>query len=255
MIINHKYKFIFFKTRKTGGTSMEVALSKFCQNGDTITSDFTVNQLDNFKNNNIGHSHMTATQLSNYRFNLLLEDNNFFDSYFKFTIIREPVDLFISHFFWLSHRKNKRFPTKSYLKDNISSVTEINLSLPANIDDWVKMLKENQDTLKDISSSNYDIYSLEGEPCVDDFITYSKYSGPGSKMYEDCSRISKKLNLPENIADLFFSNRYKTNSRPKGRVLLSQESLDFIEKVSINERNFSGIKLATEKYGGRLVLI
>ena len=255
MIINHKYKFIFFKTRKTGGTSMEVALSKFCQNGDTITSDFTVNQLDNFKNNNIGESHMTATQLSNYRFNLLLEDNNFFDSYFKFTIIREPVDLFISHFFWLRNKKNERYPTKSYLKDNISSVTETNLSLPANIDDWVKMLKENTHIVKDICSLNFDTYSLHGQPYVDDFITYSKYSGPGSKMYEDCSRISKKLNLPENIADLFFNNRYNTKSRPKGRVLLSQESLDFIEKVSINERNFSGIKLATEKFGGRLVLI
>ena len=36
-IINHKYKFIFIKTRKTAGTSLEIALSKFCDSGDIIT--------------------------------------------------------------------------------------------------------------------------------------------------------------------------------------------------------------------------
>ncbi|MEL6382956.1 MAG: chondroitin 4-O-sulfotransferase, partial [Cyanobacteria bacterium J06626_18] len=30
MIISHEYKFIFLKTRKTAGTSIEIALSKFC---------------------------------------------------------------------------------------------------------------------------------------------------------------------------------------------------------------------------------
>jgi len=37
MIVNHKYKFIFFKTRKTAGTSIEIALSKFCGDGDIVT--------------------------------------------------------------------------------------------------------------------------------------------------------------------------------------------------------------------------
>ena len=36
-IVNHKYKFIFIKTKKTAGTSMEISLSKFCNNKDTIT--------------------------------------------------------------------------------------------------------------------------------------------------------------------------------------------------------------------------
>ncbi|MCL2930743.1 MAG: hypothetical protein MGG11_00075 [Trichodesmium sp. MAG_R03] len=42
MIISHKYKFIFLKTKKTAGTSIEISLSRFCGDDDIITPiDFT----------------------------------------------------------------------------------------------------------------------------------------------------------------------------------------------------------------------
>jgi len=37
MVISHRYKFIFLKTNKTAGTSVEIALPKFCGSDDIIT--------------------------------------------------------------------------------------------------------------------------------------------------------------------------------------------------------------------------
>jgi len=37
MILSHKHRFIFIKTNKTGGTSIEIALSRFCGPDDVIT--------------------------------------------------------------------------------------------------------------------------------------------------------------------------------------------------------------------------
>jgi hypothetical protein len=38
LIICHRYKFIFLKTRKTAGTSIEIALSRLCDEGDVVTT-------------------------------------------------------------------------------------------------------------------------------------------------------------------------------------------------------------------------
>ncbi len=37
MIVSHEHKFIFIKTRKTAGTSIEIGLSKYCGPMDVIS--------------------------------------------------------------------------------------------------------------------------------------------------------------------------------------------------------------------------
>ena len=52
MIINHSKKFIFIKTPKTGGSSVEFYLSQYCKEKDTITpllkdEEFDITQVPN----------------------------------------------------------------------------------------------------------------------------------------------------------------------------------------------------------------
>lgn len=45
MIISHKHKFIFLRTKKTAGSSLEIHLSQFCGDNDVITVDDTEAEL------------------------------------------------------------------------------------------------------------------------------------------------------------------------------------------------------------------
>jgi hypothetical protein len=218
---------------------MEIALSKFSTDDDIVTrimSDKEEALRDNLglRNKNADGlvNHSSAADLLKFLEAPQYKDKDIFDSYFKFTIIREPVDLFVSRYFF----QRALWPN----------------SLPDNINDWVRILKQQRVRGKNnVSEQNWRIYSLNDKLITDDYITYSKDSGPGSKMYEDCTRISERLNLPENLADIFYNSKVKTQYRKKDKVTLFKDSLDFIGEMSKKERKITKMKLDRKKYQGK----
>lgn len=109
MIISHKYKFIFLKTRKTAGTSIEISLSRYCGVNDIITPISPADEeirakFDKYSQNyKVGqknyYNHIPANEIKS----LIGEET--WNNYFKFCFDRNPWDKVISSYYYYSRKK------------------------------------------------------------------------------------------------------------------------------------------------------
>lgn len=122
MILNHKYKFIFFKNRKTAGTSLEIALSKFCGSHDVITPITESDEIIRTEFGYLGPQNFLPP-LSSYPIKHLVGfiakrervkfyshippifakkfiDTTTWNTYYKFCFDRNPYDKVISGYYW-----------------------------------------------------------------------------------------------------------------------------------------------------------
>lgn len=121
MIISHKHKFIFIKTQKTAGSSIKLALAKFCDNKDIISS---MGDEDNYLKKKLGYRGAQNNYLPykaywkrdwfNYLYNgfrynftdhmsakeIKLRFKNEWKDYYTFCFERNPFDKFISWYYW-----------------------------------------------------------------------------------------------------------------------------------------------------------
>jgi len=97
VIISHKHKFIFIKTRKTAGSSIEHFLSKYLGPDDICTGS----DVDKTPRLNAPHKkgHIDYKWIMN---NYKDEWNN----YYKFAVERNPWDKMISYFYWHKNDNN-----------------------------------------------------------------------------------------------------------------------------------------------------
>jgi Sulfotransferase family len=162
MIVSHAHRFIFLKTKKTAGTSIELALSELCGPDDVISPLADVDEAQRegkrgaqnwrlhgwwgsprplrerrwfkFTAEDYGfYNHMPAAEAKT-----LLDDEKVWRSYFKFAFDRNPWDRQVS---WYHHRYRR--------SDNPPS--------------FAKFMKSDRRARID----NYDIYSIGGELAVD----------------------------------------------------------------------------------------
>tara|TARA_R110000824_G_scaffold144739_3_gene312786 strand:+ start:799 stop:2319 length:1521 start_codon:yes stop_codon:yes gene_type:complete len=95
MIISYKHKFIFMKTRKTAGSSIQKALVEFCGPDDIITPD--VESLDTARNIDkffTDHPHPPIRDVRQF------VGDDVWNSFFKFAFVRNPWSLVVSRYHW-----------------------------------------------------------------------------------------------------------------------------------------------------------
>ena len=143
MIISFKYKFIFIKTYKTAGSSIENYLYPYLNNKDILAptkdyngincwGDFDVKDLENhFSEKSIRKkidykmkyfAHMPIWLIKERLRNLSEKLNyDIFENFYKFAVIRNPFDTIVSHYYWQNtknmNEKIKLISFNEILKD------------------------------------------------------------------------------------------------------------------------------------------
>ena len=223
MIINHKYKFIFIKSFKTAGTSLEIALSKFCDNKDIITpiieEDEKIRKALNYRgpqNYNDMKEHMPVSEIRKKI------DVDIINNYFKFVTIRNPFDQIISAYYW--HNESKKKEKKFFIFKK----------KPKKFNDFFKIKAKN------IFEDEFNRYTENNKVLVNYFIKYEN-------LKEDLEKISIKLKLPENLYNVFKEIKAKSNINPTKdqRISIDNEHIEKIynlaEKI-ISLHNYKYIK-------------
>lgn len=178
MIISHKHKFIFVKTRKTAGTSLEIGLSQHCGPDDIITR---ITEEDERLRSELGfrgpqnceipigiygardYAHAALGQRPRYYNHMTAREiirrvgRQVWDEYLTFTVEREPFGKAISRYYWST---NEPRPTiEEYLN-----------SAPIHL------------------LSNWETYTVNDHPVVDVMIRFERLA-------EDLDTLRSRLDL------------------------------------------------------------
>ena len=219
MIVSHKYKFIFIKSKKTAGTSMEIALSRFCGDRDIITPIIpeTVQELAEMGFKGEQNFNLTLRQynLRDWRrrikgkkpafrshqsaeFIKRVLGDRIWNSYFKISIERNPYDKAISRYYWSTRDMDPK-PT----------------------------LDDHLDARAPHSLSNWHLYTIDEKPAMDYLMRYES-------MDEGLEYVQKILQLPSALQLPKAKSGHRSNRQHYGQVL-STHARKRIELVCAKE--------------------
>jgi len=220
MIISHTHRYIFIKSEKTAGTSIEAALSKHCGADDVVTplGDYWFNR--DQKGEWI-HSSMNAEGF--YQHDPAAEVKRkvapaIWNGYFKFSIARNPWDRLVSLFSWEARNRPELQPRKHLLHK---------LGLP--LDGFGAVTERFRGFVKDDWKTNDRFYIIDDELCVDFVIRYETLA---DDLAEVCTRVGlPALALP----------RLKSGLRQEGHHY--SEYYDEPSRAIVAERHEKDIRL------------
>lgn len=230
MIISHRYKFIFIKTVKTAGTSIEIALSRFCEDKDIITPitdyDEKIRQdcgypgpqnyivpykryaLKDWKERLLRrkrccfYNHIPASDIRRW------VGTKIWDSYYKFCFDRNPWDKAISLYYFVTGTTKREISFQEFLESRHESPVLFN------------------------QLSNYSIYTIDGNTAVD-------YLGQYESLQDDLDKIAQTVGLPERLELPRAKGHFRKSKQPY-QDYYGQKEKDIIADICRNEIDLLG---------------
>lgn len=230
MILCHKYRFIFLKTNKTAGTSVEIALSRFCEERDIVThlspEEETLRESVGGRASEHYHSHWMRYHPGDWYRRIVHGERkekfynhipawklkkripqDVWDGYYKFCVERNPWDRVISQYFWRYRDlpEDRRPSIDAFLESS-----------------HVRSLKR----------KGYHLYTIQGAMQVDKICRYENLS-------EDLESVRQNLRLPEAIELPKTKSTYRSDRRHY-RDVLTEPQRDRIAEMFREEIELMG---------------
>jgi len=194
MLISHRKKFIFTKTAKTAGTSVEVYFEKYCLPegewefahsresyvGDSGVVGFRGSDV----NGQLWYNHMSSKQIK------AQIGDEIWNGYFKFTIVRNPFDKMLSKFYMEKRFFEKNKDEKQGFLKRLLSAQRKNFMLDKKLSDIEKF----RIWVKSSRFIDRDKYMIDDKVCVDFFIKYEELE---VGMKQVCERLGVEFNEQE----------------------------------------------------------
>ena len=224
MLVSHLHKFIYIKTIKAAGTSIESYFEKFCMPpGEWENMQYQ----DEYRDEYVSDTGMIWSRGRDLRFGIdqkrpidLKEWKNWnrmpavevkrrlpskqWDEYFKFCAVRNPWDKVISSFYWEKHNSNKP------LLDLDSERQEFTEWMSARV------------SRTGISHTDDYLYTIDDKFCLDDVVRYETLSS-------DMARICAKIGVPWQPERL---PKFKSGIRPADASVENMHSATTIRLVA-----------------------
>ena len=210
MIISHSRKFIFVKTYKTAGSSLEIALSKYCARGDVLTpldagEEAERRRLSGLGAQNYGkparryriedlawllsrrkrverfNEHSAAWQIRR------MIGTEVWERYFTFTVVRNPYDRCLSRFYYSKKVYEDRGRDKAWDLEDIDQYLRYN--------PW-------------FINENWEMYTRADRVLVDFIVRYERLEA-------DLAEVSARLGLPRNLYEDMRAISAKKGIRPQ----------------------------------------
>lgn len=198
MIICHRHAFVFVKTRKTAGSSIEIALSRLCGPGDVVTRLGDEEERVRREEGGYGpaghdkplHRHgprelwkrlrhgRCATRFSNHAglaTARTLVDDVTWSRLLRVTSERNPWDKAVSRYYWQKRRWEKR-PRRSPFPPFVDYLEYLEQEKPH----WL---------------SCWGIYTLDGAVAIDRFVFYEDLAGGLADLADDLG-LDRAIELP-----------------------------------------------------------
>lgn len=229
MLISHRYRFIFIKTKKTAGTSIEVALSRYLGPHDVITPITPEDEVLRTRWANCGPQNfsvpwsrlslaewrrwLTARQRPQFYNHMPAREirsrlsAKIWGSYFKFCVERNPWDKVISWYYW-EHKESPRPKLADFIREGGAA--------------------------KLAADGGRSLYMIDGQVAVDRIYKYEE-------LEQAMTDLAARVCLPEVPQLPHAKSRFREDQRP-WRDVYGDEDRDAVGRIFSREINLLGYR-------------